>query len=91
MSAYLLRVDTGERQALAHGREDLIEQRCAERLELVARDGALDVHVVHDALEVERRLNVGRQHLLGALALLVDAQHGLFERGAEYRDQHEEW
>ncbi len=80
---YLLRVDAGDCQALAHGRENLLQQRCAERLELVARNGPLDVHVVHDALEVERRLNVGGQHLLGALALLVDAEHGLVRAGKE--------
>ena len=45
--------------------------------ELVAVDHGLHVDVLHEALDVDRRLRVGAQDLLGLLARDEEAVHGL--------------
>ena len=61
----------GDHASLGHGLLDglhhAVEERGGELLHLLAGHLGVDVHVVHDALDAERRLGVGREDLLHLL------------------------
>ena len=57
--------------------DDAVEHGADEVLELLALEHARGIHVVHDRLDVDGRLGVGREHLLELLDRDGDAEFGL--------------